>query len=78
MQLDDGFVDLVDRRRDGERDHPPLGRCRFEVRMGVHLLDDLASTRDVELECAVEVRPSVHLFWAHLTVHIHDEFLLAK
>jgi hypothetical protein len=33
--------------------------------------------RYVELECAIEECPSVHFFWAHLAVHIHDELLLA-
>jgi hypothetical protein len=47
------------------------------MRMGVGVFDNLASARDVELERGVEVSPPVHLLWAHLTVHIHDEFLLA-
>jgi hypothetical protein len=45
--------------------------------MGVCVFDDLASTQNVEVECAVEMHPPIHLLWAHLTVHIHDELLLA-
>jgi hypothetical protein len=44
--------------------------------MGIHVLHDLALTRNVELERVIEVRPRVHLFWAHLIAHIHDELLL--
>jgi hypothetical protein len=47
------------------------------MRMGIRVFDNIASTRDVELERAVEVSPPVRLLWAHLTVHIHDELLLA-
>ncbi len=45
--------------------------------MGICVLDNLASTRDVELECTVEMSPSVCLLWAHVAIHIHDELLLA-
>jgi hypothetical protein len=45
--------------------------------MGICVLDNLASTRDVKLDCAVEMSPSICLLWAHFTVHIHDELLLA-
>ncbi len=44
--------------------------------MGIRVLDDLAPTRDVEIECAMEVCPPVRLFWAHRTSLIHDELLL--
>jgi hypothetical protein len=47
------------------------------MRMGVHVFNNLALTRDVELERAVKVSPSVRLFWAHLAIHIHDELFLA-
>jgi hypothetical protein len=47
------------------------------MHMGVRVFNNLASARNVELECAVEVSPLVYLLWAHLTVHIHDELLLA-
>jgi hypothetical protein len=77
LQLDNSLVDLADRWRDSERDHPPLGRWRFEMHLGVRVFDNLASVRDVELECGVEVSTLVRLLWAHLTIHIHDEFLLA-
>jgi len=76
LQLDDGLVDFIDHRRNGECDRPPLGRRRLKMHMGVHVFDDLALMRDVELECAVEVHPLVDLLWAHLAIHIHDEFLL--
>jgi len=33
--------------------------------------------RDVELEHAVGVRPPVRVFWAHITIHIHDELFMA-
>ncbi|CAM6028325.1 unnamed protein product [Sphagnum balticum] len=46
------------------------------MRMGVRVFDNLASARDVELERGVEVSPVVRFPWAHLTIHIHDEFLL--
>jgi len=74
LQLDDGLVDLVDRRYDVEHDCPPLGRRRLEVRMGVRVLDDLASTQ--KLVCVVKVHTLVCFLWAHLAVHIHDELLL--
>ncbi len=45
--------------------------------MGVCVLDNLALTRDVKLERAIEVHPPVRLLWAHLVVHIHDELHLA-
>jgi len=45
--------------------------------MGVCVLDDLSSTRNVEVERVVEMHPPIHLLWAHLAVHIHDELLLA-
>ncbi len=45
--------------------------------MGIYVFDNLVSTRDVKLERAVKVNPPVHLLWEHLTVHIHDEVLLA-
>jgi hypothetical protein len=74
LQLDDNLIDLIDRWHNGERDcHPPLGRWRLKVCMGVHMLNDLALTQDVELERAIEVCPPIHLLWAHLIVHIHDE-----
>jgi hypothetical protein len=44
--------------------------------MGICFLDDLAPVQDVELERVVEVRPLVCFLWAHLIVHIHDEFFL--
>jgi hypothetical protein len=77
VQLDNGLVDLAHRWHDGEHDHPPLGQQRLKMHMGVRVLDNLAPTRDVELECIVEVRPPVCFLWAHLTIHIHDELLLA-
>ncbi len=77
LQLDNSLVDFADCWRDSERDRPPLGRRQFEMCMGVHMFDNFVLARDVELERGVEVSPPVRLFWAHLTIHIHDEFLLA-
>jgi hypothetical protein len=45
--------------------------------MGIRVFDDLMSTRDVELERAMEVCPLVHLFWAHFTILIRDKLFLA-
>jgi hypothetical protein len=45
--------------------------------MGIRVLDNLVSTRDVKLERAIEVHPPICLLWAHLAIHIHDELLLA-
>ncbi|CAM6024599.1 unnamed protein product [Sphagnum balticum] len=55
LQLDNDLVDLANRRHDGEHDHPPLGQQRLKVCMGVYVLNNLAPTRDVELECIVEI-----------------------
>lgn len=77
LQMDDSFADLIDCRRDNECDRPPLGGWWLEVRMGIYVLDDLALVWDVKLEHAVGVHPPVCVFWAHFTIHIHDELLMA-
>ncbi len=41
LQFDDSLVDLVDHRHDTKHDRPPFGQWRFEVRMGVHVFNDL-------------------------------------
>jgi hypothetical protein len=45
--------------------------------LGIRVLDDLVLARNVELECAVEVRLVVCFLWAHFAIHIHDELPLA-
>ncbi|CAN5952423.1 unnamed protein product [Sphagnum jensenii] len=59
LQLEDNLVDFANCRRNNEHDHPPLGQRRFKVHMGIRVLDNLVSARDVKLERAIEVHPSI-------------------